>query len=112
MKTPKDNTPLQTAPAAWIGLDWGDKEHAFAIQDTAGKSEEGTLTHSAENLHNWLQGLRERYGARPVALAIEAKGLLPTHDQEWQEARNDPPRLGLQVDPRAVEMLARSQTLR
>lgn len=72
MKTPKDNTPLQTSPAAWIGLDWGDKEHAFAIQDTAGKSEEGTLPHTAENLHNWLQGLGKRYGARPVALAIEA----------------------------------------
>jgi transposase len=68
MNTPKDNTPLQTSPAAWIGLDWGDKEHAFAIQDTTGKSEEGTLPHSAENLHKWLQGL----GARPVALAIEA----------------------------------------
>lgn len=72
MNTPKDNTPLQTSPAAWIGLDWGDKEHAFAIQDTAGKAEEGTLPHSAESLHNWLQSLRERYGARPVALAIEA----------------------------------------
>jgi transposase len=72
MKTPKDNTPLQTSPAAWIGLDWGDKEHAFAIQDAAGKSEEGTLSHSAENLHNWLRGLGERFGARPVALAIEA----------------------------------------
>jgi transposase len=72
MNTPKDNTSLQTSPAAWIGLDWGDKEHAFAIQDTAGKSEDGTLPHSAENLHNWLQKLGERYGARPVALAVEA----------------------------------------
>jgi len=72
MKTSKDNTPLQTSPAAWVGLDWGDKEHAFAIQDTTGKSEDGTLPHSAENLHSWLQSLHDRYGARPVALAIEA----------------------------------------
>jgi transposase len=72
MKTPKDNTPLQTSPAAWVGLDWGDKEHAFAIQDMDGKSETGTLAHSAENLHSWLKTLGERYGARPVALAIEA----------------------------------------
>jgi transposase len=72
MKTHQDNTPLQMSPAAWIGLDWGDKEHAFAIQDAAGKSEAGTLPHSAENLHRWLQSLGERYAGRPVALAIEA----------------------------------------
>ena len=53
-----------------LGL--GDKEHAFAIQDAVGKSETGTLPHSAENLHAWLKTLGERYGARPVALAIEA----------------------------------------
>jgi transposase len=72
MNTPKDNTPLKTTPVAWVGLDWGDKEHAFAIQDTVGKSQVGILTHSAENLHNWLQELGEHYGAGPVALAIEA----------------------------------------
>lgn len=72
MNTQQDNPPLQTSPSAWIGLDWGDKEHAFAIQDAAGKSEAGTLPHSAENLHQWLQSLGERYGGRPVALAIEA----------------------------------------
>ena len=72
MNTSKDNTSLQSSPAAWIGLDWGDKEHAFALQDVAGKSETGTLTHSAENLHGWLKTLGERYGARPIALAIEA----------------------------------------
>ena len=59
-------------PAAWIGLDWGDKEHAFALHDSSGKSEAGTLTHSAENLHQWLKDLGERYGGRSVALAIEA----------------------------------------
>jgi transposase len=72
MTTHQDNAALQTSPAAWIGLDWGDKEHAFAIQDANEKSEAGTLAHSAENLHRWLQSLCERYGARPVALAIEA----------------------------------------
>jgi len=72
MNTSKDNTSVQSAPAAWIGLDWGDKEHAFAIQDAAGASEAGTLAHSAENLHAWLKTLGERFGARPIALAIEA----------------------------------------
>ncbi len=63
---------MQPPPVAWIGLDWGDKEHAFALHDSLGKSEVGTLTHSAENLHQWLKSLEERYGGHTVALAIEA----------------------------------------
>ena len=57
MNTSKDNPSVQGTLAAWIGLDWGDKEHAFAIQDAAGASETGTLPHSAENLHAWLKTL-------------------------------------------------------
>ena len=59
-------------PQAWIGLDWGDQEHAFALQDRAGRLEAGTLPHSAESLHQWLKGLGEQYGGQPVVLAIEA----------------------------------------
>ena len=65
-------TQPQSPPAAWIGLDWGDKEHAFALHDASGKSEAGTLSHSAENLHRWLKDLGQCYGGRTVALAIEA----------------------------------------
>ena len=59
-------------PEVWIGLDWGDAQHAFALQDRAGHTQEGTLTQSAESLHGWLRELQKRYGARPVVLAIEA----------------------------------------
>ena len=74
MNTNQNNPPneMEPPPVAWIGLDWGDKEHAFALLDSCGKSEAGTLTHSAENLHQWLKDLGERYGGRSVALAIEA----------------------------------------
>jgi transposase len=63
--------PVPT-PAAWIGLDWGHKEHAFALQAAAGPAEEGTLTQTSEAIHAWLQDLEKRFGGRPVALAIEA----------------------------------------
>lgn len=66
---PADHAP---APVAWIGLDWGHQEHAFALQAPVGPPEEGTLPHSAEALHAWLRGLEKRFGAHPVALAIEA----------------------------------------
>ena len=66
--------PAQTVPptAAWIGLDWGHESHAFALQDRCGAREEGTLKQSAESLHAWLRQLAERFGGRPVSLAIEA----------------------------------------
>lgn len=60
------------APEAWIGLDWGHQQHAFALQDRSGHSERGPLVHSSENLHQWLRQIGQRYGGRPVALAIEA----------------------------------------
>ena len=59
-------------PVAWIGLDWGHQTHAFVLQDGSGPPEEGTLPHSAEALHAWLRGVEQRFGAHPVALAIEA----------------------------------------
>ena len=41
---------------AFVGLDWGDKMHAFALQlTTADKIETGTLPATAEALHQWLE---------------------------------------------------------
>jgi transposase len=64
--------PEMLRPEAWIGFDWGDKEHAFVLQDQAGNRQRDKLQHSAENLHGWLKQIGERYGGRPVAMAIEA----------------------------------------
>jgi transposase len=58
-------------PAAWIGLDWGHKEHAFALQAAPGAREEGTLPNTAEALHAWLRALAQRFGGRPVAVGLE-----------------------------------------
>jgi transposase len=64
--------------AALIGLDWGDAQHALALLDPAtGQVETSTLVHSAEELTVWLQKLRQRFGGRAVALALEtSKGPL------------------------------------
>lgn len=66
-------SPPPPAIAAWIGMDWGDKEHAtclFAPADSQLKREK--FKHSAESLHQWLKGLGERFEGRTVALALEA----------------------------------------
>jgi transposase len=57
--------------AALVALDWGDQEHAFALQGE-GPRESGTLAAAPEALHRWLEQLGERCGHRPVALALEA----------------------------------------
>ncbi len=56
---------------ALIGLDWGDKSHAIALEPAGGSTETSTLEHSAETLHQWLDQLEQRFGARQVAIAIE-----------------------------------------
>jgi transposase len=57
---------------AFLGWDWGDKSHAWALLETAtGRRETGSIEHSAENLHAWLDTLEARFGSRPVAMAIE-----------------------------------------
>jgi len=58
--------------AALVALDWGDKEHAFALQVREMKLETGMIPASAERLHGWLEQLGQRCAHQPVALAIEA----------------------------------------
>ncbi len=65
----KPNNPPEFT--ALIGLDWGDKSHAIALQPADGSTETSTLEHSPESLHQWLDQLEQRFGARPVAIAIE-----------------------------------------
>lgn len=57
--------------AALVALDWGDQEHAFALQSGT-QRQSGTFAASPESLHRWLEQLGERHGHQPVALAIEA----------------------------------------
>lgn len=59
--------------AALIGLDFGDRKHAIALAPReTGKIEQFEIEHSAENLHQWIQGLAVRFGGRPVAIAVES----------------------------------------
>ena len=88
MKTKKRRGPAEVCPpllpvsapelpigefAALIGLDFGDRTHAIALspRDT-NKIEPLEIAHSAENLHAWIQGLANRFGGRPVAVAVES----------------------------------------
>ncbi len=59
--------------AALVGLDWGDTRHAFALRVQAtGQTETGSIEHSAEELHGFLEQLQTRFGGQRVAVAVEA----------------------------------------
>jgi Transposase/Transposase IS116/IS110/IS902 family len=69
----KTNYPPKSIQwAALIGFDWGDCQHAVAIRANNQSVEKLQLTHAAETLHGWLDELEQRFGGRPVAIAIEA----------------------------------------
>ena len=60
--------------AAYIGLDWGDQRHAVQIQAAAGGPvEQLELEQRPHVLHGWVAQLRERFGGRPVGIAIEQR---------------------------------------
>ena len=59
---------------AYIGLDWGDQRHAVQIQAAAGGPvEQLELEQRPHVLHGWVAQLRERFGGRPVGIAIEQR---------------------------------------
>ena len=60
--------------AVYIGLDWGDRAHAVQLQPAAGGPvEQLTLEQRPHVLHGWVAQLRERFGGRPVGIAIEQR---------------------------------------
>ena len=67
-----DSGELKVDYAAYIGLDWGSEKHSVALK-VAGLSEieRYTLKQTPEELHGWLSKLRDKFGGRLVAVAIE-----------------------------------------
>lgn len=72
MNTHTNNDSNDRDYAAFIGIDWADQKHAFCLQ-VAGqrKKETGTLEQKPEVIGPWVAQLRERFGGRPIAVAVE-----------------------------------------
>lgn len=71
--------------ATLVALDWGDREHAFALS-VGEQIETGEIPANPESLHAWLGALGRRFASRPVALAIEGGRHAVTHalvDYPW-----------------------------
>ncbi len=72
MATSFANQDTQNQYAAFVAIDWADEKHAFSLQ-VAGQSkkETGTLEQKPEVIGPWINKLRERFGGRQVAVAVE-----------------------------------------
>ena len=58
--------------AATIGLDWADQKHDLWIRPADGsKAEHLRLEQTPEALHEWVAKVRERFGNRKIAIAVE-----------------------------------------
>lgn len=70
---PKNDPPV----AAWIGIDWADREHAVCLVDAAtGATGIDALPHQAEAIDKWVADLRQRFSG-PIAICLEqSKGAL------------------------------------
>ena len=63
---------------AFIGIDWADQKHDICLT-AAGSTEREryVIAHRPEAIERWAEGLRERFGGRPIAVCLEiARGPL------------------------------------
>jgi transposase len=60
--------------AALVGIDWADRKHDICLQPGRdGKREFQVLEHCPEAIDDWANGLRIRFGNRPVAVCLEQR---------------------------------------
>ena len=58
--------------AALVGIDWGDKKHAWALQvEGSSQIERGEMLHTPEAIQEWVAVLRRRFPTGCVAIALE-----------------------------------------
>jgi transposase len=59
---------------AYIGIDWADRKHDIALYDCASDTwQESIIKTRPQDLLDWVNQLRARYGERKIAVAMEQK---------------------------------------
>jgi transposase len=60
--------------AALVALDWGERKHAWVLEDgSSGKRERGVLEQRPETIQAWAMSLARRYPGQRVAVGLEQK---------------------------------------
>ena len=71
-------SPAPIAPSVLVGIDWADKEHAFAIRTPDGKLHLGSFKHSPAAIREWIEAFGSSHGSpalRPAKRHVEARTL-------------------------------------
>jgi len=103
---------LPASYAAFVGLDWGDEEHALSLCPAKGSAfERATLKQTPEALADWANALRTRFPNGQIAVALEqARGALLAGLSQYEHivpfpiprAWRDSVRLFIPVAPRTI----------
>jgi transposase len=66
------NQKDETKFAAFVGIDWADQKHAWALRSsTHSDMERGQLDHTPEAIEVWVADLVRRFAGHPIAIALE-----------------------------------------
>ena len=66
------NATSDTEFAAFVGIDWADRKHDVCVQAVGSCTKElSVLAHRPESIAQWAEGLRRRFGGRPIAVCLE-----------------------------------------
>ena len=87
MSQPKPSLDRECEFAAYVGIDWADKKHAWSLQvATTGKREEGEVEHSPEAVEEWIQGWMVRFPGQLLAVCLEqSRGALLNLLSKYQQ---------------------------
>lgn len=60
--------------AVWVAIDWANQEHYWSLRPAGPHQiERGTLGNTPEAVEVWIAELSQRFGSRPVAVALEQR---------------------------------------
>ena len=113
-----DQAAVNREFAAHIGIDWADQKHFWTMRTADGKTQRGQLDNTPEAVQVWAAELEQRFGGRPVAVALEqARGaviamlckyahlvLFPIHPNTLANYRKAFRPSGAKSDPRDADL--------
>ena len=113
-----DQAAVKREFAAHIGIDWADQKHFWTMRTADGRTQRGELDNTPEAVQVWAAELEQRFGGRPVAVALEqARGaviamlckyahlvLFPIHPNTLANYRKAFRPSGAKSDPRDADL--------
>lgn len=62
----------EPAFAAFVALDWADRQHHFALEEAASRRRSsGVIEHTPQQVQAWVSELLQRFGGQPIAVCLE-----------------------------------------